>query len=149
MITQELQEKLISLSKQALEKSYSPYSKFAVAAAVLTEKGDIFTGCNIENISYGLSICGERAAIFKMISEKGPQEKIKAIAITTKPDIPCTPCGACRQVIQEFSLPDTLVIFKSDQDFVAMTTGQILPGAFTEFTALDQDGTSKRIQKGV
>src|SRR5437667_3110935 len=102
MISKDLQEKLISFAKEAQEKSYTPYSKFPIGAALLTEDGDIYTGCNIENISYGLTNCGERTAIFKMISEKGPQGKIKAIAVTSKANIPCTPCGSCRQVIQEF-----------------------------------------------
>lgn len=148
MISKEIQEKLIALAKEAQEQSYSPYSQFSVGAAVLTEAGDIFTGCNIENISYGLTICGERTAIFKMISEKGPQTKIKAIAVTTKADIPCTPCGACRQVIQEFSKPDTLVIYRAQEGYATVPMAQHLPGAFTEFVT-DQEGSSKRIQKGV
>lgn len=149
MIPTDLQEKLIKLAKEAQEKSYTPYSKFPVGSALITEDGDIFTGCNIENISYGLANCGERTAIFKMISEKGPKGKIKAIVVTTKADIPCTPCGACRQVIQEFSTPETTVIYKGQNGYVCTTMDQMLPGAFTEFVAVDQDGSSKRIQKGM
>lgn len=148
MISKDLQEKLIRLAKEAQEKAYVPYSKFAVGAALMTEDGDIFTGCNVENISYGLSICGERTAIFKMISEKGPKTKIKAIANTTKADIACSPCGACRQVIQEFSTPDGVVIYKGEQDYVTVPVAHILPGAFTEFVALDEDGSARRVQKG-
>ena len=149
MISQELKEKLIFLAKEVQEKAYVPYSKFAVGAALITEDGDIFTGCNVENISYGLSICGERTAIFKMISQKGPQTKIMAIVNTTKADISCSPCGACRQVIQEFSSPKGVVIYKDENDYVTVPVAHILPGAFTEFVAIDEDGSVKRIQKGV
>lgn len=148
MISKDLQDKLISLAKAAQEKSYSPYSQFAVGAALITEDGDIFTGCNIENISYGLTNCGERTAIFKMISEKGGNAKIKALAVTTKADIHCTPCGACRQVISEFSDSDAIIIYKGEKDYVSMTIKELLPGAFTEFTATSQDGSSRIIQKG-
>lgn len=149
MIEKNLQEKLIILAQEAQEKAYVPYSKFAVGAALITEDGEIFTGCNIENISYGLSNCGERTAIFKMISEKGPKGKIKAIAVSTKADIPCTPCGACRQVMQEFSTPDTVVIYKGQDGYTVVPMSQHLPHAFSEFISLNQDGSSKRIQKGL
>jgi cytidine deaminase len=146
MISQDLKKQLILLAKEAQEKAYVPYSKFAVGAALITEEGDIFTGCNIENISYGLSICGERTAIFKMISEKGPRTKIKAIVNTTKADIVCSPCGACRQVIQEFSTPDTVVIYKDEEDYVTLSINQILPRAFTEFIATEEDGSENPIR---
>lgn len=133
MIELETKNKLIALAQRALENAYIPYSKFAVGAALLTDDGDIFTGCNVENISYGLSNCGERTAIFKMISEKGPNVKIKAIAIATAPDIPCSPCGACRQVIHEFSTADTIVMYKGHEDYIVAPIGTLLPGAFTEF----------------
>jgi len=149
MPSKNMEQKLIDLAKEAQEKAYVPYSKFAVGAAVLTEAGDIFTGCNVENISYGLTNCGERTAIFKMIAEKGPKAKIKAIAVTTKADIPCTPCGACRQVIQEFSIPETLIIYKGSEGYLTVSIDQLLPGAFTEFVALDHTGSSTRIQKGM
>lgn len=134
MISQDLQDKLISLAKTAHEKAYVPYSNFPVGAAVLSDDGDIFTGCNIENISYGLTNCGERTAIFKMMSEKGQHAKIKAIAVSTKTDMPCTPCGACRQVIQEFSTPETVIIYKGPKGYTTVSMAELLPGAFTEFT---------------
>ncbi|HUX79099.1 MAG TPA: cytidine deaminase [Alphaproteobacteria bacterium] len=149
MIAKELQDKLLKLAKEAQENAYTPYSKFPIGTALLTEDGDIYTGCNIENISYPLTNCSERTAIFKMVSEKGPKGKIKAIVVTTKADIPCSPCGACRQVIQEFSTPDTVVIYKGPSGFVNVTIGELLPGAFTEFVAVDQDGSSRRIQTGM
>lgn len=149
MISKEIQEKLISLAKEAQDKAYVPYSKFAVGSALITEDGTYFTGCNVENISYGLTNCGERTAIFKMIAEKGPQTKIKAIVATTRADIPCSPCGACRQVIQEFSTPETLVIYKGPEGYITVNMNQLLPHAFTEFVALDQDGVSRFIQRGL
>lgn len=149
MISNDLKEKLIALAKAAQEKAYVPYSKFPVGAALITEDGDIFTGCNVENISYGLSLCGERTAIVKMISEKGPQTKIKVIANTTKADIACSPCGACRQFIQEFTTPDAVVIYKGEKDYVAVPASSILPGAFTEFVALEEDGTARAVHKGM
>lgn len=133
MIDLDLKNKLMALAEKALEKAYIPYSNFAVGAAILTEDGDTFTGCNVENVSYGLSNCGERTAIFKMVSEKGPSAKIKALAIATHPSIPCSPCGACRQVIQEFSTPDTVVMYKGAEDYVVIPMTALLPGAFTEF----------------
>ncbi len=148
MISKELQEKLIGLAKEAQKKSYTPYSKFPIGAALITDEDEIYTGCNIENISYGLTNCGERTAIFKMVSEKGPKGKIKAIAVTSKADIACAPCGACRQVIQEFSTPDTVVIYKGHHDYVVVPMSQHLPGAFTEFVAIDHNGSLTRIQTG-
>ena len=146
MITLELQEKLISLAKRAFESSYTPYSHFPVGCALITEDDDIYTGCNVENISYGLSNCGERTAIFKMVSEHGHKAKIKALAVATKANIPCTPCGACRQVIQEFSTPETIVIYKGQDGFTTCSMSQLLPGAFTEFTAIEPNGSIKQIQ---
>ena len=137
MITSALQKKLIDLAKEAQKNAYMPYSKFAVGAALLTDGGDFFTGCNVENISYGLTLCGERTAIFKMISEKGPRALIKAIAVTTKADIPCSPCGACRQVILEFSTPETLVIYKGQAGYITTSVAHLLPDAFKEIVSLD------------
>lgn len=149
MISKDLKEKLILLAKEAQKSAYVPYSKFAVGAALITEDDHIFTGCNVENISYGLSICAERTAIVKMISEKGPQTKIKAIVCTTKADIACSPCGACRQIIQEFSSPEGVVTYKGEKDYVTVSVAHILPGAFTEFVAIEEDGSSKQICKGM
>ena len=148
MITKDEQEKLIKLATQALDNAYAPYSKFKVGAALLTEDGDTFTGGNIENISYGFTNCGERTAVFNMVSQKGPKAKIKAIAVTTEAGIACTPCGGCRQVILEFSTPETIIIHKGPQGYVCKLAKELLPDAFIEFSAIDQDGSSSRIQKG-
>ena len=93
-------DKLIAEAKMAREKAYAPYSNFKVGAAVLTSNGKIFSGCNIENSSYGLSICAERAAIFNAVSSG--YKKFTKIAVVTDSEPPSSPCGACRQVIFEF-----------------------------------------------
>lgn len=147
-LTSELRQKLISLAETAQENAYVPYSKFNVGAAIYTEAGDIFTGCNVENISYGLTNCAERTAIFSMVAAKGPMSKIKYIAITTKAGIPCSPCGACRQVLQEFGT-DAIIIYKGPNGYVDVTMSQLLPGAFTDFVAIEADGTQKTIHSGV
>lgn len=94
------EEKLIAAARQAREHAHAPYSEFCVGAAVRTKSGRIIGGCNIENASYGLTICAERVAIFKAVSE-GDRE-FDAIAVVTDTDELTSPCGACRQVIWEF-----------------------------------------------
>ena len=91
---------LMVQAKEATKKSYSPFSKFAVGACVLTGSGKIYSGCNIENSSFGMTICAERCAIFKAISEG--EKEILAIAIYSPKEDDCYPCGACRQVMYEF-----------------------------------------------
>lgn len=88
----------------AMQYAYAPYSKYLVGACVMAEDGAMFTGCNVENASYGLTICAERVAIFSMIS--AGKKRIKAIAIVGVGEALGTPCGACRQVIREFAAPD-------------------------------------------
>ena len=126
------QEQLIEIATKAQENSYSPYSNFSVGAALITDKGNIFFGCNVENISFGLVCCAERVAIFKMISEKGIKEKIRSIAVTTKSNIPCAPCGACRQVIKEFSTPETEIIYMGETGYKSTTINHLLMDAFEE-----------------
>ena len=91
---------LMHLAKEASKKSYSPFSRFAVGAAVLTKSGKIYTGCNVENSSFGMTICAERCAIFKAVSEG--EREIVAVAIYSPNADDCNPCGACRQVMYEF-----------------------------------------------
>lgn len=111
-----MNEKGSKLFEEAMlvrEKSYSPYSKFKVGAALLTKKGNVFSGCNVENASYGLSICAERNAIFQAVAKEGNDMKIKMLIWVCDPDSdgrPYTSCGACRQVIQEFADADTLLM---------------------------------------
>ena len=99
---------LVAKAKEALENSYSPYSHFAVGAALLSTDGQVFIGCNIENSSFGATNCAERTAIFKAVSE-GVKD-FKAIAIVCSGDQPAYPCGICRQVMSEFFNPDTRII---------------------------------------
>ncbi len=99
---------LINNAIKAREHSYSPYSKFKVGAALKTKNGKVFTGCNIENSSYGLSICAEREAVFKAISSG--EKDLDTIVVVTDSNKLITPCGACRQVIWEFSKDLTIVV---------------------------------------
>ncbi|MGK7895702.1 MAG: cytidine deaminase [Xenococcus sp. (in: cyanobacteria)] len=132
IITEELKQRLLEQAQQAYQKAYAPYSQFQVGAALLTEQGNIFTGCNVENISYGLAICAERNAIAAAVAtEGGSQMKIKAIAIANNRQIPCSPCGACRQVIAEFAQENTLVIFLGQQGIEIATITELLPAGFS------------------
>jgi len=119
-----------ALAKQALEAqefSYSPYSKFRVGAALLTKSGKVYTGCNIESASYTPTICAERAAIAKAVSEG--EREFEAIAVTGDGDW-TYPCGVCRQVIREFS-PDLLVIIvKSETEYREHRLSELLPYSF-------------------
>ena len=97
-------QELIALARQARNRAYVPYSKFMVGAALETTHGVVYTGCNIENASYGATICAERTAIFKAVSEGARQ--IRRLAVACTETEPCMPCGICRQVISEFASPD-------------------------------------------
>jgi cytidine deaminase len=115
-------------AKAASSRAYCPYSKFPVGAAVLTDDGQIFEGCNVENASYGLTICAERNAMFQMVA--GAKRRIIAVVIYTPTPIPSAPCGACRQVINEFG-PDALMVSVCDGDGVLRKRlSELLPDAF-------------------
>jgi cytidine deaminase len=130
-ITEAEKTQLIETAKRALLSAYAPYSQFRVGAAVLTAKGQIFAGCNVENASYGLSICAERNAIATAImAEKGDTIKLKAIAVVNNQDVPCSPCGACRQVIWEFG-KDAVVIFRGSQGWQTSEMRKLLPHGFS------------------
>jgi len=129
-LTQEEQTRLEKAAKEAVKKAYAPYSKFRVGAAVLTEKGGIFTGCNVENTSFSLTICAERAAIFAAVAKEGAKMKIKAIAITSEGAGFCSPCGACRQVIWEFG-PKAIIIYQGHNGIVETTAARMLPEGFS------------------
>lgn len=123
-------EILVEKAKEASKKAYAPYSKFAVGACVLTSSGKMYTGCNFENSSYGLSICAERNAIGSAVADG--EREIKAIAIYSPNLDYCTPCGACRQVIHEFRSPSgTVVITSSSDKFVCQDIKELLPGGFS------------------
>ncbi|MBR1591764.1 MAG: cytidine deaminase [Ruminococcus sp.] len=112
-----MDNQLFKAAVQASRNSYSPYSKFRVGAALLTENGNIFTGCNIENASYSLTICAERTAVFKAVSQG--EKSFKAIAVAGSADDdfakPCPPCGACLQVLSEFCTDDFIIILSDGE----------------------------------
>ena len=124
-------KQLLEYAKQVSENSYSPYSKFKVGAAVLCEDNKVFLGTNVENSSYGLSMCAERVAIFTAISNGC--KKIKAIAIYSKKGN-VTPCGACRQVILEFSNTADVVYNTKEEKFSVIKISSLLPKYFDETT---------------
>ncbi len=120
-------EELIVAAKGAREKAYVPYSNFKVGAAVLTQSGAIYTGCNVENASYGLCNCAERTAIFKAVSE-GEREFV-AIAIVADTEEPVAPCGACRQVMAEFEIQKIIMSNLHNKQYIA-TLEELLPYSF-------------------
>ncbi len=127
-IPEEVLGKLIEAAKDASEHAYCPYSRFRVGAAVLTESGEIFSGCNVENASYGLTICAERNAIFHTLSRG--QNRLMAVVVYTPTAVPSSPCGACRQVINEFG-PEAEVISVCDgPGRIHKPLSQLLPDAF-------------------
>lgn len=127
MISQQA-TRLLHSAREALKHSYSPYSQYPVGAAVLTDDGRIFTGTNVENSSYGLTICAERVAIFKAVSEGAT--KLVGVAVVCALDNECMPCGACRQVISEFSSDASIVVQDSAGVPHTMQLADLLPHAF-------------------
>jgi len=123
--------RLLKAANDMLARAYAPYSKFRVGAAILTEAGNVFTGCNVENASYGLTNCAERTAIFSAVAAEGEQMRVRAVAVANAQSVPCSPCGACRQVMFEFG-PDAVVLFQGANGAVEeATTRALLPGGFS------------------
>jgi cytidine deaminase len=121
---------LIAAARQAAGQAYCPYSRFRVGAAVLTDRGEIFSGCNVENASYGLTICAERNAIFQAVARSQAPVVIRAVVVFTPTDLPTAPCGACRQVINEFG-PNAEVISVCDGSaMITKRLDEMLPDAF-------------------
>jgi len=120
--------KLIDAAKSASEHAYCPYSHFRVGAAVLTDRGDLFAGCNVENASYGLTICAERNAIFQTVA--AGQSRLKAVVVYTPTPAPSAPCGACRQVINEFGPEAEIISVCDGRDILRKTLSQLMPEAF-------------------
>ncbi|NMB26584.1 MAG: cytidine deaminase [Tissierellia bacterium] len=120
-------KELIRKAIEAQQKAYVPYSKFKVGAALVTEEGDVYTGCNIEIASYSPTICAERTAIFKAISEGA--KKIKTIAVVGDSDF-TYPCGVCRQVIREFGKDATIIVANSEEDYKEYKLEDLLPYSF-------------------
>ena len=122
-------QKLMDCAIKARENAYSPYSHFAVGAALLCEDGTLYEGCNIENASYGLTNCAERTAIFKAVSEG--HIKFKALAVVADTERPCAPCGACRQVMAEFKIP-LIIMGNLMGNIKIVTIEELLPFSFSE-----------------
>lgn len=122
-------QRLLRAARKAMQHAYAPYSQFRVGAALLTSEGKVITGCNVENASYGLSNCAERTAIFSAIAQSGPGVNIRAIAVVNDQGVPCSPCGACRQVIYEFG-PDATVFFQSSRGWKESHITELLPEGF-------------------
>lgn len=121
-------QQLMKAAKDAAELSYSPYSQYAVGAALLTQDGKIFSGCNVENASYGGTICAERTAIVKAVSEGNKQ--FKAIAVYCKRSPGGWPCGLCRQFILEFGLDIEVVVENAEGEIESMKMRELVPHAF-------------------
>ncbi len=125
-------QKLIAKAKEARELSYSPYSHFAVGAAVLTKDGEVFLGANIENSAYPLCMCAERNALYNAYMHGYKKDDIEALALIADTDEPCSPCGACRQVISEL-MPRKAPIIMANMNGALKETNaeELLPFAFS------------------
>jgi cytidine deaminase len=130
-ITPETEKMLWGAAEAASALAYAPYSDFYVGAALLTSEGEVITGCNVENASYGLTNCAERTAVFRAIAE-GKLSRgvaIEAIAVVNLDHQACTPCGACRQVLFEFG-PDALVLYEYHAERRQTSISDLLPESF-------------------
>jgi homotetrameric cytidine deaminase len=121
---------LLEQARQAAHNAYAPYSKFRVGAALQLTSGEVVTGCNVENSSYGLTLCAERSALVRAVSQFGPEIRISALAITNLNELPSPPCGACRQMLSEFILPKAPVIFPAAAGPRVLSFAELLPLAF-------------------
>lgn len=120
-------QKLIAAAKEAQQGAYVPYSGYAVGAALLADDGKIYTGCNIENASYTPTVCAERVAVFKAVSEGA--KRVEIIAVVAGEDMGY-PCGVCRQVLREFGEDATIVVAKDEENYHLHTLDELLPHSF-------------------
>lgn len=120
-------KELMKMARKARQNAYAPYSHFAVGAALLAESGKVYTGCNIENASYGLTCCAERNAIFAAVG--AGERRFKMLAVAADSPEPVAPCGACRQVIAEFGIP-FVVMGNLKEATKTMTAEELLPYGF-------------------
>lgn len=121
---------LFELARQTAQNAYAPYSGFRVGAALRLTSGEVVTGTNVENVSYGLTICAERSALARAVSQFGPEIRIEAVAVANLNDAPSPPCGACRQVLSEFIGPNAPVVFPAEDGPRTMTFRELFPLAF-------------------
>jgi len=124
-----MRQRLFRSARKAMKNAYAPFSHFRVGAAVLTAKGEIYIGCNVENSSYGMTNCAERTAIFSAVAKSGPDLEIRAVAVTNDHGVPCSPCGACRQVIFEFG-PRAIIFYEGAKGPKQSTISDLLPEGF-------------------
>jgi cytidine deaminase len=123
-------ENLLEQARQAARNSYSPYSGFKVGAALQLTTGAIVTGTNVENVSYGLTICAERSALVRAVAQFGPAIRVQAVAVANLNNAPSPPCGACRQVLAEFIEPEAPIVFSAADGLRSMPFSAVLPLAF-------------------
>ena len=133
MLEKDKIQKLYDEASKARLNSYSPYSKFKVGAAILLNNGNIIVGTNVENASYGLANCAERTALFTAVTQGYKKEDIKAMLIVADTDAPCSPCGACRQVISELMNRDAdIVLTNLKNDIKELKVKDLLPFSFSK-----------------
>jgi len=128
-VSSKQRKQLVQAARRVTKNAYAPYSNFRVGAAILTSKGEIVAGCNVENASYGMTNCAERTAIFFAIAAAGPKLDIRAVAVFNAQGVPCSPCGACRQVIYEFG-PDSVVFFPGSDGWKEAHITELRPEGF-------------------
>jgi cytidine deaminase len=124
-----MRERLLRAARKVMKNAYAPFSNFRVGAAILTSKGRVFAGCNVENSSYGMTNCAERTAIFSAIAKDGPDLEIQAVAVVNDQGVPCSPCGACRQVIYEFG-PRAIIFYQGEKGRKQSLITDLLPEGF-------------------
>jgi cytidine deaminase len=128
-VSAEMRKKLEQAAARVMRNAHAPYSRFHVGAAILLTNGKIFSGCNVENASYGMTNCAERTAIFSAVARLGPKIEIRAVAVANDHGAACSPCGACRQVIYEFG-PDATIFFRGAQGPKQAHITELLPEGF-------------------
>jgi cytidine deaminase len=128
-LSHQQRQRLLQSAREASKRAYAPYSNFKVGSALLTGDGKVFSGCNVENASYGLTNCAERTAIFSAVAEIGPRLVIRALAVVNDQEAPCSPCGACRQVIYQFGR-DAMVLFFGPNGWRELAITDLLPEGF-------------------
>jgi cytidine deaminase len=124
-----IRERLLRSARKAMNNAYAPFSKFRVGSAILTSTGEIFSGCNVENSSYGMTNCAERTAIFSAVAKDGPKLEVVAVAVVNDHGVPCSPCGACRQVIYEFG-PNAVILYQGEKGEKQSLITELLPEGF-------------------
>ena len=122
-------KRLLRAARKVARNAYAPFSKFRVGAAILTTKGEVFVGCNVENSSYGMTNCAERTAIFSAVAKSGPELEIQAGAGVNDRGTACSPCGACRQVIYEFG-PRAIIFYEGEKGPKQSLITDLLPEGF-------------------